>query len=322
MRPLRLLLRYLWNALLAGVLFALLLLILLGGFGAVMLPMWETAALQDNTQDGNWAWAGEQPVYYRTWGSAGNPTVVLVHGDLIEGSTIWEANAPALASEGLYVVAIDLPGYGHSYRLTEPTATFRAHTGVLAQVLNQLGLDQATLVGHGSGAGVVMQLAHEQPQFVNGMVLISPAIETPSGPLWRLIMRQPTIGRALAWMLQTGGPAWRSQRLSMVVDRNRFPDGYLESALESAHVMGSAESMRLVAISVPDDNLPEAIPELRQHALILCGAEDQACDEAEALAERFADGRSRIVQSAGYLLQVDQPALVNSEILTLLGRRR
>ncbi len=321
MKALFVLLHYLGNTVLAVLVFALSLLLLLAGYVAFYLPMWETAGLEEGAPGGAWMWIEERPIYYRTWGSQDDPTVVLVHGDVVEGSRIWDANAAALADAGLHVIAVDLLGYGHSERVTEPIYTLRAHTGVLAQLLNELRVSEATLVGHGQGAGVVLQLAVEQPQFVGNMVLISPDIDSRDSLLWRLLAREPHIGRAVVWAVESGGPLWKWQRTQMVADAGRYPAEYMDAARQPARIVGTAESLRMMALSQPDDNLPEAIDGLGMPVIILRGEQDRTCSEQQAqdLASLFSDASVLAIPGAGHAAQIDQPGRVNAEITQAAG---
>jgi pimeloyl-ACP methyl ester carboxylesterase len=316
-------LRLLGNLVLAALVLALSVAIMFSGFVAMYLPMWETAGLEEQALEGAWMWIDDQPIYYRTWGSQDAPTVVLVHGDVVEGSTIWNTTAPMLAEGGLRVIAVDLLGYGHSGRGTEPIYSVRAQTGVLAQFLNESRIKDATLVGHGDGAGVVLQLAVEQPQFVQRMVLISPDTESQDSFLRRAVARIPYFGRAAAWAYQSGGPLWRSARMRMVSDPSRFTRDYFEAAGKATHIVGTAETLRMMALSDADDNLPEAIPGLVMPALILVGDEDRTLSEDRAadLAGQFADGEMAVLPRAGYAAQIDQPVLVGDAIVRFAGEQ-
>ena len=314
-------LRYLGDTLLAILVFGLSLLVLLAGYVAFYLPMWETAGLEDGASGGAWMWIDERPIYYRTWGSQDDPAVVLVHGDVVEGSRIWDANAAALADAGLHVIAVDLLGYGHSARVAEPGYTLRAHTEVLAMLLNELRVSEATVVGHGQGTGVVLQLAVEQPQFVRNMVLISPDIDSRDTLAWRVLTREPHIGRAVEWAAESGGRLWKWRRTQMVADADRYPADYMEEARQVARIVGTAESLRMMALSEPDDNLPEAIDGLTMPAIILRGEQDRTCSEEQVqeLASLFADATVVAIPRAGYAAQIDQPGLVNAVIARAAG---
>lgn len=321
MKPVLVPIRFVANLILAVLIFALGIAILFSGFVAVYLPMWETTGLEEAAQQGSWMSVNNQPVYIRSWGSQDAPAVVLVHGDVVEGSLIWQASAPMLADSGLRVIAIDLPGYGQSVRGTEPNYSLRTQAGVLAQVLNELRAIDATLVGHGTGAGVALQLAVEQPQFVKSLVLVSPDMDSTEGVLWRGIVRLPFVGKAAVWALESGGPLWKWDRMRMVADPDTLSDEYLTEAAQPTHVMGTVETLRMIALSKADDNLPEAIPGLGMPALILVGDQDRTLSETQAqdLAGQFADGEVAVIPGAGHAAQIDQPVLIVDQIVRVAG---
>ncbi|MHB1318371.1 MAG: alpha/beta fold hydrolase [Anaerolineae bacterium] len=311
--------RFIANAIFAVVIFALGIIILFTGFVAIYLPMWENAGLDEAAKQGAWMWIDNQPIYYRIWGEHDAPAVVLIHDDVVEGSTTWEASAPMLADSGLRVIALDLPGYGQSARGAEPNYSLRTQAGVLARVLNELRAVDATLVGHGRGAGVVTQLAVEQPQFVKSLVLVSPDLDPAESALWRRIVRVPFVGKAAVWAVESGGPLWKWNRMRMVAEPDSFAEDYFTAAAQPTHVVGTVETRRMIALSRADDNLPEAIPGLQVPALILVGDQDRAISESRAkdLASLFPDAKVVVVPRAAHAVQIDQPVLIVDQIVRL-----
>ncbi len=88
---------------------------------------------------------------------AGQP-LLLVHG--LGGDRVtWTPVMDSLAAE-YDVIAVDLPGFGASPALPDDVRpTPRALAKVLAALLDELGLDQAHLVGNSLGAWVALELA-------------------------------------------------------------------------------------------------------------------------------------------------------------------
>jgi len=92
-------------------------------------------------------------------GPANGQAVVLLHHGL--GSIrAWKANIPALAAAGLRVIAYDRWGYGKSdprAELGQPH--FKADQADLLNLLDELQLGQAALVGHSDGGTIAMYFA-------------------------------------------------------------------------------------------------------------------------------------------------------------------
>ena len=107
-------------------------------------------------------------VTYRREGSG--PVIVLIHG--LAGSLhTWDAVTTALASN-YTVIAPDLAGHGGS---DGPAGDYSlgAYASGLRDMLNALGHDRATIVGHSLGGGVAMQFAYQFPQYCERIVLVS-----------------------------------------------------------------------------------------------------------------------------------------------------
>jgi pimeloyl-ACP methyl ester carboxylesterase len=100
------------------------------------------------------------------------PPLVLLHG-LGSSRRAWDPIVPALA-ERFDVIAIDLPGFGQSAPMTagvEPTPG--ALAVVVAQFLDELGVDTAHLAGNSVGGWVALELAHIRA--TASITLLSPA---------------------------------------------------------------------------------------------------------------------------------------------------
>lgn len=90
-------------------------------------------------------------LFYRDWGTG--PVVLFVHGWAV-GADIWEYQMVPLSSQGLRCLAYDQRGCGRS---DDPGRGFDYDTLAddLAAVLEQLDLNEVTLVGHSMGGGVI-----------------------------------------------------------------------------------------------------------------------------------------------------------------------
>jgi pimeloyl-ACP methyl ester carboxylesterase len=96
-------------------------------------------------------------MHVRTTGDAGAPAVVLIHGQLLDGS-IWDALAARLA-RARRVFVPDLPGYGAS----PPLSTFRypAVREELERELAGRGVLGADVVGYSAGCWLALALTLE-----------------------------------------------------------------------------------------------------------------------------------------------------------------
>ncbi len=122
---------------------------------------------------------------YRVAGDRALPVVLLVHG-ITSSSAAWESVIPPLGDHA-HVIAPDLLGHGQS---DKPPGDYSlgAFATQLRDLLEHLGHDRVTIVGHSLGGGVALQFAYQYPERCERLVLVS------SGGL----------GREVSWALRAG----------------------------------------------------------------------------------------------------------------------
>ena len=119
----------------------------------------------------------------RSVGGNGVP-VVHIHGFAISGAYLMPT-ARVLAGRRVNVVP-DLPGYGRSER-RDRVLDIPALAAALLGILDALDIDQAVLVGNSMGCPVGLEVAHEAPERVDRLVLVSPAGGVQNQPLPRAL---------------------------------------------------------------------------------------------------------------------------------------
>ncbi|HYI17534.1 MAG TPA: DHA2 family efflux MFS transporter permease subunit [Solirubrobacteraceae bacterium] len=108
-------------------------------------------------------------VVYHTAGEG--PAILLVHG-LLDSSLTWRKLAPVLAL-GHTVIAPDLLGHGESDGPEQVDYSLGGHAGMLRDLLDELGHERVTVVGHSLGGGIAMSFSYHYPERVERLALIS-----------------------------------------------------------------------------------------------------------------------------------------------------
>jgi pimeloyl-ACP methyl ester carboxylesterase len=108
-------------------------------------------------------------VAYRDVGT-GDEALLLIHG-MAGSSETWRGVIPQL-SRKYRVVAPDLLGHGKS---DKPRGDYSlgAFAVWLRDLLDELGISRATVVGQSLGGGVAMQFVYQHPDYCQRLVLIS-----------------------------------------------------------------------------------------------------------------------------------------------------
>jgi 4,5:9,10-diseco-3-hydroxy-5,9,17-trioxoandrosta-1(10),2-diene-4-oate hydrolase len=308
--------RFVWNLLLAILLVITSLLVLGTALGLVATRTWETTGLDDGVPSSTWLWLEGEPIYYQDLGERDAPCVVLVHGHSLEGSQTWEKNVTALVRRGLRVVTLDLRGYGRSERAAEPVYSVRRQAELLAAVLNNLQVTQTTVVAHDSGSAVALQVALDQPQFVDRIVLIAPLLERPAEPLWDWALKVPYLRRAALWARWGGGPALGLERKAQFANRDLVTSDYLRAVRDATHVAGTNAALEAMVTTPADDDLPEGLADLDLPVLVLLGdADGVVTAESAVWLKALPTAEVITIERAGHYPHYEQSSAVNQRLI-------
>ena len=267
-------------------------------------------------------------VFYRTWGEAGKPGVLLIHGMNAHGAW-WDFIAPQLLDE-YRVAAMDLTGMGDSdYRYAYDAATYAAE---IVGVCDAAGFDDnVVVVGHSFGGMMAAKAANLFPDRFGALVLVDSGIRHPDEPLkdpgvlmgggrakaypdrrsaegrFRLYPPQPCENRYIveyiakhSLMRVDGGWAWKfDEELPLTLkDGERQPEDYDALPLPVGIIYGresesfSARTLEyMLELLGPD--VPVAGLENAQHHVFL----DQPLAFVEALRDMLTTLRGRIAAS-------------------------
>jgi pimeloyl-ACP methyl ester carboxylesterase len=269
-------------------------------------------------------------VHYRRAGE-GEP-IVLLHG-IAHSCKAWDRVLVPLA-ERHDAVAVDLPGCGLS---DKPDTDYSLGSQAVAvrMVLDALGLDVVTAVGHSLGGGVAMTLSYHYPERVGRLALVS------SGGLGRelhAIFRMATLPlvpeRVMRGLFHPLARTPRNAVTSLVTratgDPFFFrPDAYraeLEELLETMEdpqaqraflsMLRSASSIAGQAVSALDRLSLASFP-----MLIVWGREDGVFPVEHALRAKqlVPQARLAVLDECGHFPQIEATSQFNQALLDWLG---
>lgn len=107
----------------------------------------------------------------QSWGNGNLPPLLAIHGWL-DNAASFALLAPRLASR-FHVIALDLPGHGHSDHLPAGVVYhFTDYMHAVLAVIAALGLERCNLLGHSLGAGVAALVAAAAPSHIERLLLI------------------------------------------------------------------------------------------------------------------------------------------------------
>jgi pimeloyl-ACP methyl ester carboxylesterase len=113
------------------------------------------------------------------WGDDADPPILAIHG-VTSSHRAWVEVAGVLAGT-TRVVAPDLRGRGASHALPAPYG-MAAHADDMARVLDAVGIDRATVVGHSMGGFVAVTTAARHSDRVERLLLLDGGLPLPPAP--------------------------------------------------------------------------------------------------------------------------------------------
>ncbi|GHF93060.1 hydrolase or acyltransferase (alpha/beta hydrolase) [Deinococcus piscis] len=264
------------------------------------------------------------PVHVVEGGTPSGPALVLIHGS--DGvahdwpsSPLWPLLAPHYR-----LIAPDRLGHGYTPASGEITVSAGAQQ--LAELLDALGVTQATLLGHSYGAPVALALTARRPDRVSGLVLVSPLAFPAPGltrPLARLLAWPPAkwlvtrillIPLGLAVVELEGGRAFAPA--PMPQPWRRMMRAF---SLRRSQLLALAEENRTIARELR--GLMPGYAELHLPVALLAGNQDAlspAQDHAIPLAAQLPRAQLRLL-SGGHQLHWTHPQEVAAAVRQITG---
>ncbi len=247
--------------------------------------------------------------------------VVFVHG--LSGSwPNWLEQLPVFAAKRR-VVALDLPGFGHSPMPAE-RISIAGYARLLDRLLGELGIDAAAVVGNSMGGFVAAELAIAFPQRVERLVLVSAAGISTTAQLQPGTARAVPAMRVLERALAAGG-AWAASKSDTLARRARVREalmsvvvrhpGRLPAPLAAEQLRGAGKPGFLQGLqAVLDYDIRERLPEIACPTLVVWGEADRliTVKDAAVFAELIPNSRKVVFADTGHMAMLERPAAFNA----------
>jgi pimeloyl-ACP methyl ester carboxylesterase len=257
-------------------------------------------------------------------GQGDQTPVLFIHGL----SGVWQnflENIPFVA-QSRRVIAFDLPGFGES-ELPREQISIPLYAGVARELCERMELESVNVVGNSMGGFIGAELAIQQPELVDRLVLVSAAGISSAN-----VYRAPTllIGRVGAAMMANQAvdnrhialrPRARQLALGLVARHPRLiaPDLAYEGLLRGANKPGFYPALRA---SVEYD-FRERLPDISCPTLIVWGEDDSILSvrDADEYERLIPNTKKLVMRDTGHVPQVERPQVFNRELLEFLDAK-
>lgn len=235
-------------------------------------------------------------IRYVEGGPRDAPAVVFLHGLGRDHEQFIPLASALIASRR--VVAVDLPGFGASAELTGARA-WEPIAETVIDLVACLELGRVTLVGHSLGGAIAIVAAADRPEFVERLVLVTPACYRNPLAVDERLLQMPLLGRTM----------FRRAIGTTVLRRHVGHD-----ARSSAQTWGW-----LAELSAPS-TIEARVPRVRAPALIVWGREDRVAPWTHGTRLARELGRARLeILDCGHFPEAERPAAVGALVSEFVG---
>ena len=251
-------------------------------------------------------------IYYERSGS-GFPLFFLHAG--IADSRMWQPQVAAFA-EHFDVICPDARGFGQS----ELPATRWSPVADLLEMIEQLHLKPAHLVGCSMGGSIAIDFAIQYPERISKLVLVGTGVSGANfgkkyPDLWTDVKAADEAGDL---------DALNQAEMRLFLDGPKRPRGYVKQPLRDLFLSMNGTSLNNDWESAPTDDLnppaAERLGEVTAPTLIVVGDKDVPTidDAAELLMKSLPHARQVVIEDAAHLPNLEHPEEFNRLVLDFL----
>ncbi|MBK9033078.1 MAG: alpha/beta fold hydrolase [Myxococcales bacterium] len=287
------------------------------GVAAAGCPSFHAGPLPGAPADATFADVDGVHLHYRAVGSG--PAVVMLHG---YGASIdlWRPVQDALAAHHR-VIAVDLKGFGWSSR---PPGDYSpaAEAELVWHLLDQLGVDQVSIVGHSWGSSVSLAMVLAQPARVRRIALYAAYVydeQLPSFFRWARIGGLGEVLFALHYQNNAEDRIGLAYHDARFITQARVEHVLAELARPgtTAAALAAARDQRFTAMS-------RRYHEITQPTLLLWGDDDRVTPltYGQRLVGTLADARLNVYPACGHIPMVEAATATTRDLVEFLDADR
>lgn len=256
----------------------------------------------------------QQEIYFAARGESGAP-LVFIHG-AGDSHLVWNGQLAAFADVAR-TFALDLPGHGHSTGTGRTTILEYAH--IVRAFLDKLHLEQAILVGASMGGAIAQTLARQVPERLMGLVLVGTGAKLRVAPqiLQGLENDFEKAARELVEHFYAPIPL-----TSLSSGADETLEALKEKSFRQLVVTGRAVvTGDFLACDAFDTRA--SLHEIAAPTLVVCGREDSMTPlkYSEYLAQQIPQSQLVVIEQAGHMVMLEQPAAFHSALRAWLAAR-
>ncbi|MDQ3629932.1 MAG: alpha/beta hydrolase [Actinomycetota bacterium] len=274
----------------------------------------------------HWVTVAGCPVNVCEIGPPDGEPIVWIHG--LSGSwQNWLENLPAFAEAGFRCLAVDLPGFGQS-PMPEEKITITGYGVLVDELLEELDISAASIVGNSMGGFIAAELAICFPERVERLVLVSAAglsVEDLRNDMGMALLRRLDylLGACVGWCASRSDAVARRERLRRAAFAivAAHPEK-LCALLVEENLRGSGKPGFIPSVeALTTYPIRERLTEIGCPVLIVWGTKDHLVPvkDAHEFERLIPDSRKVIYPDTGHVPQLERPEAFNKLVRAFIA---
>jgi len=268
--------------------------------------------------EGHYVQAGPIRMHYLEFGDKTHPAVVFLHGSG-PGNSAWanfQFNAESFAAAGFRVILPDLIGFGYSDKpLNLGNYSLKLFCDTLMAGLKAMGVDKCSFVGNSLGGGIAIQIALDDPDFVEKLVLMGPGCLEEQGAYWPM----PGIKR----MMEINAAGVSKETQKEVMKLFTYDDRHASDALIDMRWAVAQTQPKEVLTTMKTPELGSRMKELTCPILTFWGRQDDFMPPEGKAKCIEANDTSRLIEvnACGHWVMIEHAEMFNHTSIDFLRYR-
>ncbi len=219
--------------------------------------------------------------------------IIILHG--------WGANIQTVLSihqhlKGRFkVYTLDLPGFGESDKPKEVWGS-QEYSNFVKQFIDEMGLEEVTLIGHSHGGRISIVLANNYPELVKKMILVDSAGIIPK--------------RKLKYYFKLYSFKTLKKLYSLTffyIDKEKRLEKFYKK-FGSTDYKASDGIMRNIMVKVVNDDLRPLLKDIKSQTLLIWGRDDEDTPVymGEIMEKEIKGSGLVVLENAGHFSYLDQ----------------
>ena len=245
----------------------------------------------------------------------GDKCVVLLHGYL-ESMYVWD-DFTSLLTPSVRVITVDIPGHGIS-EVKGEVHTMEMVADVLHEMLNSLGIEKVTMVGHSMGGYVSLAFCARYPEQLEGLVLLS------SSPNPDTDLKKENRRREIA-LVRAG----KKDALARVAPEAGFAEhnrrrlkSYIDDLVECVHITEDDGIVALLGGMIERVDQNEMLRKCGVPQLFIMGKHDAyiPVEAAEAITANNPQAEVAWLENSGHMGFIEEPEACAEALLKFIEK--